>query len=114
MSGRLYYWQGFIQTYGYQAFGNNMSLNKNPLDNSFLYLLIYNGYIALIIYNIIFLYISNYAYKKNNILLFITVIATEVYCFTESTPLNFSFSPVLLYFASLIMTKEPVAKKSIE
>lgn len=114
MSGRLYYWQGFIQTYGYQAFGNNMSLNKDPLDNSFLYLLIYNGYIALIIYNIIFLYISNYAYKKNNILLFITVIATEVYCFTESTPLNFSFSPVLLYFASLIMTKEPVAKKSIE
>lgn len=105
MSGRLFLWHSFILTYGLQFFGNNMTLNTDPLDNGFLYLGIYYGISMLIIYNFIFIYISRYAYKKQDSILFFTILAYEVYCFGESTPLFFNYSPVLLYFASLIMNK---------
>lgn len=105
MSGRLFLWHSFILTYGLQFFGNNMTLNTDPLDNGFLYLGIYYGISMLIIYNFIFIYISRYAYKKQDSILFFTILACEVYCFGESTPLFFNYSPVLLYFASLIMNK---------
>ena len=105
MSGRLFLWHSFILTYGLQFFGNNMTLNTDPLDNGFLYLGIYYGISMLIIYNFIFIYISRYAYKKQDSILFFTILAYEVYCFGESSPLFFNYSPVLLYFASLIMNK---------
>lgn len=114
MSGRLFLWQNFIKTYGLQFFGNNMTLNTDALDNGFLYLLIYYGISMSIVYNFMFIYISRYAYKKQNSILFLTILACEVYCFGESTPLFFNYSPVLLYFTSLIMNKRNEPDKITE
>ncbi|WP_279134152.1 hypothetical protein [Megasphaera elsdenii] len=108
MSGRLFLWQNFIQTYGIHWFGNNMTLNTDPLDNGFLYLIIWYGVSMLVVYSFMFIYISRYAYKHKKGILFLTIIACELYCFGESTPLSFNYSPVLLYFASLIMNEKTV------
>ena len=89
-------------------FGNNMTLNTDALDNGFLYLVIYYGVSMLVIYNFMFIYISKYAYKNKKGVLFFTIIACELYCLGESTPLSFTYSPVLLYFASLIMNEKTV------
>jgi hypothetical protein len=106
LSGRLFLWQMFVQTYGMQLFGNNMTLNTDALDNGFMYLLVYYGISMLVIYNFMFIYISRYAYKARKSILFLTIIAYEVYCFGESMPLFINYSPVLLYFATLIMNGE--------
>lgn len=114
LSGRLFLWQLFIQTYGMQFFGNNMTLNTDPLDNGFMYLLIYHGISMLVIYNFMFIYISRYAYKAKKSILFLTIIAYEVYCFGESTPLFINYSPVLLCFATLIMNGKRIDEKFID
>lgn len=113
-SGRLFLWQMFIQTYGMQLFGNNMTLNTDALDNGFMYLLIYYGISMLVIYNFMFIYISRYAYKTKKSILFLTIIAYEVYCFGESAPLFINYSPVLLYFATLIMNGKRMDEKFID
>lgn len=114
LSGRLFLWQSFIQNYGVQFFGNNMTLNTEALDNGFLYLLIYYGISMLVIYNFMFIYISRYAYKAKKSVLFFTIIAYEVYCFGESMPLFINYSPVLLYFATLIMNDKKIEEKVID
>lgn len=114
LSGRLFLWQMFVQTYGMQLFGNNMTLNTDALDNGFMYLLIYYGISMLVIYNFMFIYISRYAYKARKSILFLTIIAYEVYCFGESMPLFINYSPVLLYFATLIMNGKRIDEKFID
>ena len=107
LSGRLALWKNFLYTYGMSIFGASSTNVIEPLDNAYLYLLIFNGILVLIFFNGIFLYLSRFAYKCKNWGLFLAVIAYELYFFSESAPLSFNLCSVLLVFSCLVMnTKE--------
>lgn len=107
LSGRLAFWQNFLYTYGMSLFGASSVNVIDPLDNAYLYLLIFDGIFMLIFFNGFFLYLSRFAYKSKNWGLFLAVIAYELYCFSESAPLSFNLCSVLLVFSCLVMnTKE--------
>ncbi|WP_337544921.1 hypothetical protein [Megasphaera sp.] len=103
LSGRLALWKKFLYTYEMSIFGASATNTIDPLDNAYLYLLIFDGILMLVFFNGIFLYLSRFAYKCKNWGLFLAVIAYELYCFSESAPLSFNLCSVLLVFSWLVM-----------
>lgn len=102
LSGRLALWKKFLYTYEMSIFGASATNTIDPLDNAYLYLLIFDGILMLVFFNGIFLYLSRFAYKCKNWGLFLAVIAYELYCFSESAPLSFNLCSVLLVFLGLL------------
>lgn len=103
LSNRLYLWKEFFNLYGFSFLGQNMSANDAPLDNGYVFILIYYGTLVLAIYNIMFLYVSRFCYRKCEWVLLITAITYSVYGFFETGILSFGFCNVLLVFSVLVM-----------
>lgn len=103
LSNRLYLWKEFVNLYGVFPFGINASNNDMPIDNGYIFILVYYGYIVLVMYNLAFFYVSKYCYHQHEWILLITVVSYSVYGFFETGILAFGLCNILLIFAVLIM-----------
>lgn len=109
LSGRLYAWQGYYSRYGISVFGNKLSTEYyGALDNAYLQLIIKYGLIAFILYAVIFVVISRYAWKNNRWVLFTLIISTEFYFLAEFGPMIVNFCPVILCFGCLLNKDEAI------
>lgn len=104
-SGRLVAWNYYFNTYGISIFGSSIDFNRGALDNAYMMLLLKYGIISFITYLILFTFVSIYSYKKRLLVLFVSVLATEVYCIAEFGPMLINFCPVLLYLACIIINR---------
>lgn len=112
LSGRLFYWHAFLDYYGIKLFGNRIVDETMPLDNGYIFLLIYQGVILLLLMNYIYIYVSRYAYMTKNKTLLVTIFAYAFYCAAETAPLYFNLSPIGLIFAQLIMNRNNTIQKA--
>lgn len=109
LSGRLFAWQGYYSRYGISVFGNKLSTEYyGALDNAYLQLIIKYGLIAFILYAVIFIVISRYAWKNNRWVLFIMIISTEFYFLAEFGPMIVNFCPVILCFGCMLNKDEAI------
>ena len=109
LSGRLYAWQGYYSRYGISVFGNKLSTEYyGALDNAYLQLIIKYGLIAFILYAVIFVAISRYAWKNNRWVLFTLIISTEFYFLAEFGPMIVNFCPEILCFGCLLNKDEAI------
>ena len=109
LSGRLYAWQGYYSRYGISVFGNKLSTEYyGALDNAYLQLIIKYGLIAFILYAVIFVAISRYAWKNNRWVLFTRIISTEFYFLAEFGPMIVNFCPEILCFGCLLNKDEAI------
>lgn len=111
MSTRPYLWHMFMNYYEMNFFGHDMTAvgettSAMALDNGYLYLLVYLGLGMLLIYNIIFAYVSKLAYKHKQWGVLVTIIAYEIYALSESTVLLENYCAILLIFGVFIMNKQ--------
>ena len=111
-SGRLLAWNRYFRKYGLSVFGNKIQTNMGALDNAYIQLLIKYGLITFIVYFFFFYIISRYAYRTKNNILFLSVLATEIYCVSEFSPLQINFCPVLIYFAYLLVNNPEELKRN--
>lgn len=105
LSGRLYAWQRYLETYGIHVLGAKIEITYGALDNAYLQLLIKYGYLTVIVYAVAFIYISRYAYKNKCWIIFITIIAYNIYFMCEFGPMLINFCSVLLVFGSIVMNE---------
>lgn len=105
LSNRLYLWKEFANLYGIFPLGINISNNDMPIDNGYIFILVYYGYIILAIYNLAFFYVSRYSYHQHEWVLLITMVSYSAYGFFETGILSFGLCNILLIFAILIMNR---------
>lgn len=103
LSGRPLAWDLYLTKYGIKFWGQRIDLNRGALDNAYLRLLIQYGILTFSVYMVLFVQLSRYSYKKDNIILLLSVIASELYCMAEFGPILINFCPVLMYEACLLI-----------
>lgn len=104
-SGRLLAWSRYLTAYGVSVWGNDIELNMGSLDNAYMQLLVKYGVVVFFAYLVMFFYISKFAYTNSKWVLFVSIIATEIYCIAEFGPLLINFCPVLVYLACLLVNR---------
>ena len=104
-SGRLLAWSRYLTIYGISTWGNNIEFNMGSLDNAYMQLLVRYGVVVFFVYLFMFFFISRFAYRNNRMVLFTSIIATEIYCIAEFGPLLINFCPVLVYLACLLVNR---------
>ena len=110
-SGRIYYTSYFFKNYSMSLLGNNLYLDNNLIDNSYIILLANYGLIIFILYILSYQKIINYfiASKKNKELVMISLFS--IYGITEGFLSNIFMNLSMVYigdiiFRSKINTKE--------
>ena len=113
LTGRLYAWQRYLERYGINPFGNRLDGSLyGAFDNAYLQLLVKYGWLTFIVYAIMFIVVSRYAYKRRNWVLMMTIIAYQVYFITEFGPILINFCTVLLIFAYVLFDEHKMKPES--
>lgn len=105
LSGRPRAWDLYLTRYGIKFFGQKIDLTIAALDNAYLRLIIQYGILTFMAYLYLFVHLSRYAYKNENMVLIFSVIAYELYFMAEFGPILINFCPVLMYEAHLLMNR---------
>lgn len=105
LSGRPWAWDLYLTKYGINFWGQEIDLTIAALDNAYLRLLIQYGLLAFLAYFFIFIKISRFAFRNKKIILFLSIIAYELYFMAEFGPILINFCPVLMYEACLLVNQ---------
>lgn len=110
LSGRIYYTSYFLKNYSLSLFGNNLYVDNNLIDNSYIILLANYGIIVFILYLAIYRkVIKNFIINRLDKELLVIIIFS-IYGITEGFLPNI-FMNISLVFTSTILFKERLNEK---